>query len=60
MTKLTIIDDNDKQLTVSEVEKNNKNHLLFEIGTKFVVVEEKDVLTLLHYLNRYFENLEPI
>ena len=60
MTKLTIIDDNDKQLTVSEVEKNNKNHLLFEIGTKFVVVEEKDVLIILHYLNSYFENLEPI
>lgn len=60
MTKLTIIDDNDKQLSVSEVEKNNKNHLLFEIGTKFVVVEEKDSLTLLHYLNSYFENLEPI
>ena len=58
MTKLTIIDENDKQLTVSEVEKNNKNHLLFEIGTKFVVMDEKDTLTLLHYLNSYFENLD--
>lgn len=58
MTKLTIIDENDKQLTVSEVEKNNKNHLLFEIGAKFVVMDEKDTLTLLHYLNSYFENLD--
>jgi hypothetical protein len=56
MTKLTIIDESDKQLTVSEVEKNNKNHLLFEIGTKFVVMDEKDVLALYYYLQTYFEN----
>lgn len=56
MTKLTIIDENDKQLTVSEVEKNNKNHLLFEIGTKFVVLDEKDVLALYYYLQTFFEN----
>ena len=56
MTKLTIIDENDKQLTISEVEKNNKNHLLFEIGTKFVVLDEKDVLALYYYLQTYFEN----
>jgi hypothetical protein len=56
MTKLTIIDENDKQLTISEVEKNNKNHLLFEIGTKFVVLDEKDVLGLYYYLQTYFEN----
>ena len=56
MTKLTIIDENDKQLTVSEVEKNNKNHLLFEIGTKFVVLDEKDFLALYYYLQTFFEN----
>ena len=56
MTKLTIIDENDKQLIVSEVEKNNKNHLLFEIGTKFVVLDEKDVLALYYFCNAFFEN----
>ena len=56
MTKLTIIDENDKQLTVSEVEKNNKSHLLFEIGTKFAVMDEKDVLALYYYLQTFFEN----
>ena len=56
MTKLTIIDESDKQLTVSEVEKNNKNHLLFEIGTKFVVMDGKDVLALYYYLQTFFEN----
>ena len=58
MTKLLIIDENDKQLTVSEVEKNNKNHLLFEIGNKFVVLDEKDAVQLVNYINAYFENLE--
>ena len=58
MTKLLIIDENDKHLTVSEVEKNNKNHLLFEIGNKFVVLDDKDSVQLVNYINAYFENLE--
>jgi hypothetical protein len=58
MTKLIIIDENDKQLTVSEVEKNNKNHLLFEIGNKFVVLDDKDSVQLVNYINAYFENLD--
>jgi hypothetical protein len=58
MTKLIIIDENDKQLTVSEIEKNNKNHLLFEIGNKFVVLDDKDSVQLVNYINAYFENLE--
>jgi hypothetical protein len=58
MTKIIIIDENDKQLTVSEVEKNNKNHLLFEIGNKFVVLDDKDSVQLVNYINAYFENIE--
>jgi hypothetical protein len=58
MTKLIIIDENDKQLTVSEIEKNNNNHLLFEIGNKFVVLDDKDSVQLINYINAYFENLE--
>jgi hypothetical protein len=58
MTKLLIVDENDKQLTVSEVEKNNKNHLLFEIGNKFVVLDDKDSVQLVNYINAYFENLD--
>jgi hypothetical protein len=58
MTKLIIIDENDKQLTVSEIEKNNKNHLLFEIGNKFVVLDDKDSVQLVNYINAYFENLD--
>jgi hypothetical protein len=58
MTKLIIVDENDKQLTVSEVEKNNKNHLLFEIANKFVLLDEKDAVQLVNYINAYFENLE--
>jgi hypothetical protein len=58
MTKLIIIDENDKHLTVSEVEKNNKNHLLFEIGNKFVVLDDKDFVQLVNYIYAYFENLE--
>jgi hypothetical protein len=58
MTKLLIIDENDKHLTVSEVEKNNKNHLLFEIGNKFVVLDDKDAAQLVNYVNAYFENLD--
>jgi len=58
MTKLLIMDENDKQLTVSEIEKNNKNHLLFEIGNKFVVLDDKDSVQLVNYINAYFENLE--
>jgi hypothetical protein len=56
MTKLTIIDESDKQLTVSEVEKNNKNHLLFEIGTKFIVLDDNDAAQLQNYIGVYFEN----
>jgi hypothetical protein len=52
------MDENDKQLTVSEIEKNNKNHLLFEIGNKFVVLDDKDSVQLVNYINAYFENLE--
>jgi hypothetical protein len=58
MTKLIIVDENDKQLTISEIEKNNKNHLLFEIGSKFVVLDDKDSVQLVNYINAYFENLE--
>jgi len=57
MTKLTIIDENDKQLTISEVEKNNKNHLLFEIGTKFIVMDDNDADVLRNYIGVYLENL---
>jgi hypothetical protein len=58
MTKLLIIDENDKQLTVSEIEKNNKSHLLIEIGNKFVVIDDQDAVQLVNYINAYFENLE--
>lgn len=58
MTKLTIIDENDKQLTISEVEKNNKNHLLFEIGKNFIVIDDNDAAQLVNYVNAYFENLD--
>jgi hypothetical protein len=58
MTKLIIIDENDKQLMVSEIEKNNKNHLLFEIGNKFVVLDDKDAVQLVNFINAYFENLD--
>ena len=56
MTKLTIIDENDKQLTVSEVEKNNKNHLLFEIGKNFILIDDNDAAQLQNYIGVYFEN----
>jgi hypothetical protein len=58
MTKLLIIDENDKQLTVSEIEKNNKSHLLFEIGSKFIIIDDKDAVQLVNYVNAYFENLD--
>ena len=56
MTKLTIIDENDKQLTISEVEKNNKNHLLFEIGKNFILIDDNDAAQLQNYIGVYFEN----
>ena len=58
MTKLLIIDENDKQLTVSEIEKNNKSHLLIELGSKFIIIDDKDAVQLVNYVNAYFENLE--
>ena len=58
MTKLTIIDENDKQLTVSQVEKNNKNHLLFEIGKNFILIDDNDAAQLQNYIGVYFENLD--
>jgi hypothetical protein len=58
MTTLIITNENDNQLIVSEIEKNNKSHLLFEIGKKFVVLDDKDAVQLVNYINAYFENLE--
>jgi len=58
MTKILIIDENDKQLNVSEIEKNNKSHLLIELGNKFIIIDDKDALQLINYINAYFENLD--
>jgi hypothetical protein len=58
MTKLVIIDENDKQLMVSEIEKNNKSHLLIELDTKFIIIDDKDSVQLVNYINAYFENLD--
>ena len=58
MTKLLIIDENEKQLTVSEIEKNNKSHLLIEFGSKFIIIDDKDAVQMVNYINAYFENLE--
>jgi len=46
MTKLLIIDENDKQLTVSEIEKNNSKHLLIELGGNFIIIDDKDAVQL--------------
>jgi hypothetical protein len=58
MTKLLIIDENDKQLTVSEIEKNNNKHLLIELGSKFIIIDDMDAEQLQNFIRVYLENLQ--
>jgi hypothetical protein len=56
MTKLVIIDEEFKNLIVSEFEQNNETFLKFKIGKNQVLINEYDALQLNAFVNQFFEN----